>query len=179
MTHIALLRAVNVAGHQIVAMADLRAWLEKLGFSDVKTLLQSGNLVFGGGRRRGAALEAFLEAEATKRLKLTTDFIVRTPAEWKAAIAANPFTAFAKRDPARLLLYALKGAPAAAQIAALEKAVVGAEEVAVVGAHLYAAYPDGAGKSKLTTAVIDRTLGVRGTGRNWNTVQKLAALAAE
>jgi uncharacterized protein (DUF1697 family) len=161
-------------------MASMRAWLEALGFAEVRTLLQTGNLVFRGGRRRGAALERYLEEEAAGRLSLTTDFMVRTPSEWAALIADNPFPKAAAATPARLHAFLLKRAPARPAIAALEAAAAatgGPEEIHVHGATLYAFYPDGMGRSKLTGALIDRALGVRGTARNWNTVLKLAALA--
>jgi uncharacterized protein (DUF1697 family) len=71
----------------------------------------------------------------------------------------------------------LKSAPRAPQVEALRAAIKGRERVEVDGRHAYLFYPDGIGRSKLTNAVIESRLGARGTGRNWNTVQKLAALA--
>ncbi len=114
--HIALLRAVNVAGHQAVGMAGLRDLLARLGFTDVRSLLASGNLVFRGGTAKGPALERLLEAEAAKRLKLATDFFVRSAAEWSSVIAQNPFPAEAERDPGHLLVMCLKAAPSAAAV---------------------------------------------------------------
>jgi uncharacterized protein (DUF1697 family) len=176
--HIALLRAVNLGSHNKVAMAELRACLEAQGFTGVRTLLQSGNAVFGGGRRRGAALERQLEAAARTALALDTPFIVRTREEWDALVAANPFPREAADDPGRLLVFCLKDAPSADGEAALRAAVRGRERVRVVGREAYIIYPDGVGRSKLGAAVIERRLGSTGTGRNWNTVRKLQALAA-
>jgi uncharacterized protein (DUF1697 family) len=173
--HVALLRAVNVAGHQIIGMADLRAWLTRLGFSDVRSLLQSGNLVFKGGAKSGAQLERMLEAAAAKQLKLETDFFVRSAAEWRDVIEHNPYPAEAERDPGHLLVMCLKEAPRDAAVRALQAAITGRETVRAWGAHAYLVYPDGVGRSRLTTALIERTLGTRGTGRNWNTVLKLEA----
>src|SRR5262245_21209041 len=96
--HVALLRAVNLPGHNKAGMADLRKLLADLGFKDVQSLLQSGNLVFGSEGRTTAELEELLETEAKKRLGLATDFFVRTPAEWRSVIAGNPFPEEAKRD---------------------------------------------------------------------------------
>ncbi len=176
-THLALLRAVNLAGHKPVAMADLRSLLTGLGFADAQSLLQSGNLVFRGGRLSGARLERFLEDEARKRLALETDFFVRTAEQWETVVAANPFRAEAERDPARLLVVFLKDSPGLAQVRALQAAITGREVVRADGAHAYIVYPDGVGRSRLTHALIEKKLGTRGTGRNWNTVLKLAALA--
>ena len=173
-THIALLRAVNLAGKNPVGMADLRAMVEKLGFGKVQSLLQSGNLVFASGPA-GKRLESTLEAEARKRLGLETDFFVRTAAEWQALIAANPFPAEARKDPSHLVLLCLKEAPGAGALAELRAAIKGREQVELDGRQAYAVYPDGIGRSKLTVALIEKKLGTRGTGRNWNTVLKLAA----
>ena len=88
--HIALLRAVNVAGHGTVAMATLRTFFAELGFNGARTLLQSGNVVFEEAGPSDAALERRLEGEAEKRLGLRTTFFVRTAAEWASLIAQIP-----------------------------------------------------------------------------------------
>lgn len=157
-------------------MADLRAFATALGFADAQTLLNSGNLLFRSDKRSPATVERLLEAEAQAHLGLRTDFHVRTPSEWRAVIAANPFGAEAKRDPARLVVVALKKAPDASAFAALQAAVKGSERVRGVGRHAYIYYPDGQGRSTLTTAMIDKAVGTTGTARNWNTVTKLATL---
>jgi uncharacterized protein (DUF1697 family) len=161
----------------MVAMADLRQLLTNLRFANPRSLLQSGNLVFESDARNTAQLERLLEAEANKRIHLQTEFFVRTAKEWAAAVAANPFPAEAKRDPARLLIVALKDSPSANAVKALQAAITGRETIRAKGHHAYIVYPDGVGKSKLTTAVIDKHLGTRGTARNWNTTLKIAALA--
>jgi uncharacterized protein (DUF1697 family) len=174
--NIALLRAINLPSHNEVGMAELRALCSELGLEDPRSLLQSGNLVFGSalGAQR---LEGLLEGEAKKRLGLETDFFVRTAREWKAVIAANPFPEEAHRDPAHLVVVALKDAPDAKAVAGLQEAISGREVVRAKGRQAYIVYPDGIGRSRLTAALIDRKLGTRGTARNWNTVLKLAALA--
>src|SRR3989449_3166749 len=176
--HIALLRGINVGGHKLVSMADLRDLLTELGLTDVRSLLQSGNLVFGANGRTAAQLERLLEAEAEQRLGLQTDFFVRTAKEWKDVVAHNPFRKEAARDPAHLVVMSLKDAPSVTRVKALQAAITGREVVRAAGKHLYIVYPDGIGLSRLTNALIDKQLGTRGTGRNWNTVLKLGALAA-
>ena len=158
-------------------MADLRGLLAELGFSDVRSLLNSGNLFFRAPDQPCGKLERRLEAEAEKRLGLRTEFLVRTDQEWAAAIARNPFAVEAERDPSRLLLMALKGAPDAGAVAALQAAITGREVVRADGRHAYLVYPDGIGRSRLTLALIEKKLGTSGTARNWNTALKLAALA--
>jgi uncharacterized protein (DUF1697 family) len=175
---IALLRAINLGGLNRVGMADLRELMTSLGLEEVTTLLQSGNAVFRSDKTADS-LEQLLERAAEKQFGSRIEFFVRTAAEWKAMIAANPFPAEAKSDPAHLLAVALKSAPAAAKVTALQKAITGREVVRAKGRCAYIVYPDGIGRSKLTNALIEKTLGTRGTARNWNTVLKLAALAAD
>jgi uncharacterized protein (DUF1697 family) len=174
--HVALLRAVNVGGKNLVPMADLRALVEELGFTGVRTLLQSGNVVFSG--KAGPATEEKLEKATQKRLGVSTDFHVRTAAEWDDVIAKNPFPEEAKRDPGHLVVMCLKTAPPSGALEALREAIKGNERVAVEGRQAYLVYPDGIGRSKLTVQLVEKKLGARGTGRNWNTVEKLAAMIA-
>ena len=176
-THIAFLRAINVAGHQAVSMADLRAFFEELGFEDVRTLLQTGNVVFRGGTKSGDALERLLEAESAKRLDLSTTYLVRTAKEWEAVVAKNPFPDEGVRDPGHLVVLVLKDAPSVAAVKALQAAIKGPEIVHAIAKQLYVTYPDGIGRSKLTIKMIEKALSTQATGRNWNTVLKLAALA--
>ena len=175
MTHIALLRAVNVGGTGRVPMAELRAMFAKLGFEDAQTLLQSGNVVFDGGKQKCAELETLLENETEKKFKHRPDYMIRTGAEWQKLVAANPFVREAKADPGRLVVLPFKKKPSG-DIKALRAAIKGKETVELVGRELYAYYPDGQGNSKLNGALIEKHLGARGTARNWNTVLKLAAL---
>ena len=184
---IALLRAVNVGGQGKVAMDDLRALMTALGMEDGKTLLQSGNLVFrgsgGGGSATGdAALERRLETESKTRLGLETEFFVRSATEWTTLVAGNPFPGEAREDPGHLVAMVLKAPVPAARVADLQAAIVGREVVrgrAGRGAQreVYIHYRDGIGRSRLTNALIEKKLGTRATGRNWNTVLKLQALA--
>src|ERR1700676_4670464 len=96
--HIALLRAINVGGRNLVAMSELRDLLEGLRFAGAKTLLQSGNLVLPSDRRTGAALERLLEVETEKRFGVTVDYFARTAEEWEEVVARNPFPKEAKSD---------------------------------------------------------------------------------
>jgi uncharacterized protein (DUF1697 family) len=158
-------------------MSDLRELLADLGFKDARSLLQSGNLIFKSAARASSQLEPLLENAAKRRLGLETDFFVRTASEWSAAIADNPFPEVAKRDPSHLLVVFLKEAPDRRAVAALQAAITGHEVVRATGRHAYIVYPDGIGRSRVTSTLIEKTLGTRGTGRNWNTVLKLGALA--
>lgn len=178
-TYVALLRAVNIGPHNKIAMSELRELCLEIGLLKPRTLLQSGNVVFRSGSSTTSALERKLASEAAKRLDLQTEFFVRSAADWDALIAANPFSAEAKSDPSHLVALLLKTPPGRAQVSALQAAIRGREVVKAKGSVAYAVYPDGIGRSRLTNALIERHLGTPSTGRNWNTVLKLAALAGE
>lgn len=175
--HIALLRAVNLPSHNKIAMRDLVPLFAGVGLHDAQSLLQTGNVVFRSTGAIPAQLERRLEEAARKRLGLTTDVFVRTAREWQAVMAGNPFPDEAERDPSHLLVVCLKEAPDRRAEAALRGAIIGREAVCVRDRQAYIVYPDGIGRSRVTAAVIEKHLGTRGTGRNWNTVLRLAALA--
>ncbi len=99
--YIALLRGVNVGGHGKVAMADLKTMLADMGFAEPRSLLQSGNLVFGAQRAKPEALETWLHKEISARFDLKTELFVRSPEAWDDLVAGNQFTAEAKTDPGR------------------------------------------------------------------------------
>jgi uncharacterized protein (DUF1697 family) len=172
--HAALFRALNVGGRKATS-AELRALAADLGLDDARTLLQGGNLVFRSART-GAELEAEVERAFAVRFGFASDVLVRTGPQWRAALAANPHGEMAERDPSHLVVMALKAAPDPQAVTALQAAIQGRETIAAAGRELFIAYPDGIGDSKLTGAVIERRLGVRGTARNWNTATKLAAM---
>lgn len=175
---VALLRAVNLGGHNAVKMVDLRAFLADIGLEDAETLLQSGNVVFSSPRTPGD-LETWLETEARARLGLDAAFFVRTSRDWRAIIERNPFPDEAKTDPSHLVVHALKqkvGAVEGKRLTQEINRLGGPERSDVAGPHVYLSYPAGIGRSKLTPIVIERALGTIGTARNWNTVLRIAAL---
>jgi uncharacterized protein (DUF1697 family) len=173
---VALLRAVNVGGQGKVAMTDLRALCERLGYADVRTVVQSGNLVFQTDEEGGRVLERRLEQALQEQLGLRSDVMVRAGEEWLEVLRHNPFPDVASADPAHLAAICLKQAPTEAALATLRNAVKGPEEIQAWEAQLYVTYPDGMGRSKLTGTLIESKLGTRGTARNWNTVAKLGQL---
>ena len=127
----------------MVGMTNLRNFLTELGFDNVRSLLQSGNLVFGSRSRFGAELERYLEMEAAKRLALEVDIYARTVEEWKSVVRQNPFRKEAERDPGHLMVLFLKNAPAQKDVALLQSEIKGPEIVKAKGKHAYIFYPDG------------------------------------
>jgi uncharacterized protein (DUF1697 family) len=170
-----LLRAVNVGGHNKVPMARLREMATDLGYTDVATYVQSGNLVLSAGAKRPATVEKALRDALRSELDVDVDVIVRTSTELAAVVAANPFEDVAD-DDAKLLVSFLTAQPAKAKVEALDLETFLPERFEVGDRCLYMWLPDGAGRSKLAAAPWDRRLGVRGTGRNWRTIAKLIEL---
>jgi uncharacterized protein (DUF1697 family) len=173
---IALLRAVNVGGRKL-PMAELRALCgDALGWEDVETYIQSGNLVFRAPGKPDA-LEARLEKAIKKQFALGVPVIVRTAAQWAACAAANPFPDAARDEPNRLQLLVSKCPPHEGAAEKLMERAQAGESVKAAGGALWFHYPDGVGASKLTPALIDKACGSPSTGRNWRTVVKLKEMA--
>lgn len=173
-----LLRAVNLGGATTIKMEALRGIAEALGFRHPTTLLQSGNLV---AAHDGASAEAAarLEAVLAKDFAYAPGVIARSRSELDEAIARNPLPLSAGQDPKFLQYIALASRPESGALERLTADYAGPETIALRGSDLFVYYAEGVGRSKLTNALIERRLGVKGTARNWNTVTKLAALAAE
>jgi uncharacterized protein (DUF1697 family) len=173
---IALLRGINVGGHNLIAMSEVCDLFGDLGFGGAKSLLQSGNVVFECSGTDPAALERLLESETAEKIGVSVDYLIRSGKAWERIVARNPFPAEAENDPSRLVVMVLKSAPAAKNLGLLQCSIQGPEIVRADGKQLYVYYPDGMGRSKLSTTLIERKLETRGTARNWNTVLKLSAL---
>jgi uncharacterized protein (DUF1697 family) len=172
---IALLRGINLGSHKRVGMGPLRDLLNGLGYEDVRTHLQSGNVVLGAtvtGEQLGRELEQAIAAE----FGVEIDVIVRTRDELAKVVARDPLGKVAD-NPSRYLVSFLSAKPDPKLVRELEKLKVASEQFVVVGRELYAWHPGGVGVSKLSKAFADGKLGVTATARNWNTVTKLLELA--
>ncbi|MGS2616457.1 DUF1697 domain-containing protein [Micromonospora sp. LZ34] len=175
--YVALLRGVNV-GNVRIAMADLRRLVTDLGHDDVKTYLQSGNVVFGSTVRDAGKLARGIERAIADELGLTAPVLVRSGRELAAVAGGNPYAEH-EDDPTKLLVAFLATAPAKSAVTALT--VPGGENVAftVTGREVYLHYPEGGyGRSKFTNAYLEKKLGVVATTRNWRSVQTLAEMSA-
>ena len=170
--YVALLRGVNVGKSRRVAMADLRTAVEGLGYEDVTTHIQTGNVVLRTSERSADKVGRAIERAVSTDLGLDIDVVVRTA---QNVAGSNPFGA---HDPKQLHVAFLKSKPAAAAARALGDTDFGRDEFVLRGAELYLRYPDGYGRSKMTAAVFERELRVPMTVRNWNVTTKLAELAA-
>jgi uncharacterized protein (DUF1697 family) len=172
---VALLRGINLAGRRRVAMADLRALLEDLGYEDVRTHLQSGNAVLSTGDRPTAVAEA-IGAGMADRFGMEVRVVVRTAAQMAAIVAADRLGDVAD-DPAKRMVIFLPARPSRQAVRAIEGMDLGDERVEVAGGEVYAWCPGGIGRSPLMAALSDPTLTPGGTARNWRTVTRLAEMA--
>jgi uncharacterized protein (DUF1697 family) len=174
-TWVALLRGINVGGNKRVAMADLRALLESLGYGDVRTLLQSGNAVFTAGTGTASTIERKIESQIASDLGLDVKVLVRTAAELAAVVKANPLLG-PKVDVKELHVAFLSSAPPDKKLAAIDRESVSPDRFEVGKGVLYLRLPNGTMGSKLPKW--EKALGVTVTQRNWNTVTKLHTLAS-
>ena len=174
-TYVALLRGINLGSKRRVAMADLRALLEGLGYDDVRTHLQSGNVVL---RTSGSAatVKRKVEAALATHCGFDVDVVVRTKAQLDKVIGANPFTGKAT-DNARYLVVFLEKAPPAAWRRSIDAGDYEPDELAMHGKEIYLWLPTGVHNSKLAREATGKGVGAA-TARNWNVVTKLAELAA-
>lgn len=170
-TYVALLRGINVGGKNKVPMAELRALVESLGHIHVRTFIQSGNIIFGSDASlTPRSLEVAIEDTFASHITV----VLRTPAELKRVVEANPFT---RADPSKLHVGFMAKRPPAAAVAALDAEGFRPEEFAVIGAEIYLHLPNGMGRANLP-GYLDRQLKIPTTVRNWNTVTKLVELAS-
>ncbi len=169
---IALLRGINVGGNKRVPMAELRALGEGLGFTQVATYIQSGNLVFtasGTAAKHDAALERVL----AKHFGFPVETLVRDARAWSAIVAANPLGQLAEQDPAHVVVGFAQQKLRKEALAELRARAQGAERIELAADALWIHYADGIARSKLSPAVLDRCAGSTVTARNWRTVLEL------
>jgi uncharacterized protein (DUF1697 family) len=175
-TFVALLRGINVGGKNRIPMAELRSLCERLGYRNVRTLIQSGNVVLDG-RGKPAALEADLERGIARSLGLEIPVVARTAESFASCLALNPLREASASDPSHVLLGLSKSRPTPGAARALQERATAGERIEVVGEALWFHYPLGVGRSKLTPALIDRLVGSTVTARNVTTATKLVELA--
>jgi uncharacterized protein (DUF1697 family) len=170
----ALLRGINLGPRNRIAMSDLRGLVDALGAEDVRTYVQSGNVVFRSPLA-AARLEADLAAAVRREFGLDIAVLVRSGTELAKTVAGNPFVA-AGADPAKLHVTFLVATPDRARVRALGEDDVAPEELHVAGRTVYLHVPGGYGRAKLTNAFFEKRLAVAATTRNWRTVTALAEL---
>jgi len=174
---VSLLRAVNVGGRNLIKMEALRELYGSLGLKDAQTYVQSGNVVFRSEARDLAPLSRRIESRIEENFGFRPAVILRTTAELRKVIAKNPFADRRDIEPNRLLVTFLADAPSREAAASALKIECAPEELCVEARELYIYYANGMARPKLSVALLEKKLEVQGTGRNWNTVQKLLEMA--
>ena len=170
-----MLRGINVTGHKIIRMKDLRTSLEALGFRQVKTYVQSGNVIFEAGKNENFAGK--IEKKILADFGFAVSVFVKTPKEMAQVIRNNPFPKLADIDDPRLYVTFLSVATPANAESVLKGLATGQERFHVGGREIYLYCPIGYGQTKLSNTAIEKKLGVVATTRNWRSVNALLALA--
>ena len=176
-TQIVLLRGINIGPRNRIAMPELREALAEAGFGDVRTYVQSGNVVLSAPGKPGATARE-VERLIAERFGLEIAVVVRTTAELARVVEKNPLATVAD-DPKRYQVSFLDGRLDAATVKKLQAVAAGDEQLVVDGRELYAWHDAGVARSKLWAALADKGLGVTATARNWTTVTKLLELAGK
>jgi uncharacterized protein (DUF1697 family) len=174
---ISMLRGVNVGGHRKIGMDALRALYGSLGLRDAQTYIQSGNVVFATEVRDLDLLVGRIGSAIERAFGFRPEIVLRTSRELRDVIVGNPFAARPGLDPRKLAVLFLAGDPGAENLRKLLAIKADPEELHVAGRHLYIWFPNGVGHAKLSLALVEKTLKTWATGRNWNTVVRLLAMA--
>jgi len=174
---ISMLRGVNVGPHNRMKMDALRAVYQSLKLGDVRTYVQSGNVVFRSDEKDLAKLGRRIEDAIERTFGFRPAVILRTTAEMREAVARNPFAGRGDIEPDRLLVTFLSAAPAPEALAKVLQIKAEPEELRIAGREVYIYYRNGLARPKLSWIQIAEMLGTQGTGRNWNSVTKLLEMA--
>lgn len=175
--YIALLRGINIGAHKRMKMEKLRACCEGLGFENVKTFIQSGNVVFRAAKLSPAAVSRKLEELIVRDFGFSADVITRSKDEMAKIIETNPMLKHRGIDVKYLHIVFLSHAPDAAAIKRLESLTLAPDKVHAAGKEIYFYFPNGVSGSSLWKHPLDRVLGLSATMRNWNTVNRLYEMA--
>jgi uncharacterized protein (DUF1697 family) len=176
MTHVALLRGINVTGKNSLPMKELAQMFSVAGCTNVRTYIQSGNVIFETPGEAAKITQA-VTAKIEKKFGYRVPIVTRTSEQLLKTIRENPFLKGA--DEKMLHVYFLAHSPNTAAIAALDPARSAPDAFHVLGQEIYLHLPNGMGRSKLTNAYFDSKLSTICTARNWATVLKLAAMMAK
>ncbi len=174
---IALLRGVNVGGHHKIKMETLRTLCGSLDLRDAQTYVQSGNVVFLTKERNLISLAKRMQSAIEKEFGFRPEVILRTTQELREVVARNPFAKRSDIPPNKLLVNFLARDPGPDARKKLLAIKTDPEELRIEGRELFIYFPNGMGRSKLPWTAMEKTLQTSGTGRNWNSVAKVLAMA--
>jgi uncharacterized protein (DUF1697 family) len=175
-THVALLRGINVGGKNPLPMKGLVEEFDAAGCADVRTYIQSGNVIFSAPPNRDErALSQLLGERLAQRFGYTAPLVLRTTGELRAAIAGNPYLALGAPEETLHVMF-LTSTPDVDAVKTLDPDRSPGDEYQVIGREIYLRLPTGMARTKLTNAYFDTKLGVTSTARNWRTTTTLLEL---
>jgi uncharacterized protein (DUF1697 family) len=177
--YVALLRGINLGGHKKIKMEELRASLAAMGFDEVKTYIQSGNVVFKAAKISDKALSKKIEATILSKFGHSVSVIIRTADEIQKVIANNPFLKDPNVDQTKLHVMFLPDAPAQPALKQLETLVLKPDQFRSLGKELYFYLPNGVAESAVMKKPIDRVLAIPTTMRNWRTVNTIQQMCVD
>jgi uncharacterized protein (DUF1697 family) len=176
--YISMLRGINVSGQKKIKMADLKTLYESLKFVNVKTYIQSGNIIFDSSTSDVRELKTTIEKKIEKTFGFFASVIIRSNDEFENIINRNPFISHGSiKEDTKLLVTFLTDAPPESIAKTVQQFAKEPEALEVRDKEIYLHCPNGYGKSKLSTSFFERKLGVTATTRNWKTVKKLYELS--
>jgi uncharacterized protein (DUF1697 family) len=175
---VGLLRGVNVSGRNKVPMADLRSACAKLGWADIRTYIQSGNLIFSACATE-KAVESELEKLIEKRFGIMIPVIVRWGASWPGYVKNNPFPEASQTEPNHVMLCLSKARPNPQAEKQLRERASNGEQIVAAGDAVWIYFRENMARSKLSPSVLDRLVGSPVTARNWRTVLTIDAMLKE
>lgn len=173
--YVAFLRGINVSGQKLIKMDALKEMFSQLGFENVVTYIQSGNVIFNTKEKDTAKLRTKIEQYLLAELGYEVPTIVRSIAELEAIITQNPFPAVAVGDTRKLHVTMLAGAADMAKLPLLTAVLLEDEEIHIIGTELYM-ITHSYGNSKLSNTFVEKKLGLAATTRNWATINKVVKL---
>ena len=177
--YVALLRGINLGGHKKIKMEELRASLTAMGFAEVKTYIQSGNVVFKAAKISDKALSKKIEATILSKFGHSVSVIIRTAEEIEQVIANNPFLKQPDIDHTKLHVMFLREPPAQSALKQLETFVLKPDQFRSLGKELYFYLPNGVAESAVMKKPIDRVLAIPTTMRNWRTVNTIQQMCVD
>jgi uncharacterized protein (DUF1697 family) len=177
-TYIALLRGINVSGHNIIKMAELRQLCTELGFENVTTYIQSGNIIFQSKEKNKSKIENIIIDAIKKQFNYTINTLVLTKAALKTIFTLNPFIQQKDIDISKIYVTLLKNTPDLSLTSHLEKArAFNNDDFKIIHKSVYLHYQNSARFSKLSNNLIEKKLKSPATSRNWKTITKLVELS--
>ncbi len=177
--YISLLRGINVSGQKMIKMAELVELYESLGFRNVKTYMQSGNVVFESTTNDAIKVSKKLEQNISSHFGFHASVFILTPADIKQVISKNPFLKRKGIDENRLYVSFLSEKPGTALVKNIDVKKDASEEFRIIDRAVYLYLPNGFGRAKLQVGVFEKKLNVTATARNWKTVNALNKIVGD